>query len=274
MFHVDSEVGRLRQVILHRPDLELKRLTPDNAADLLFDDVLWVSRAQAEHDAFAEALRARGRRGPLLRRPAGPDAGGPRGPRRTSWTGSSTRAARAAGRRHAARRRGGARLGRAGAVPDRRDHQAGDRRTGPRARRASRSTRWTPTASCSPRCRTCSTSATPPAGSTAGCRSTRCAGRPGCGRPSATRPSTAGTRCSPRRVRGLVHGADAAPATIEGGDILVLGNGAVLVGMSERTTAAGRRDARPPAVRGRGGPLPGRDRHAEVPGVHAPGHRC
>ena len=60
MFHVDSEVGRLRQVILHRPGLELKRLTPDNAADLLFDDVLWVSRAQAEHDAFADALRSRG----------------------------------------------------------------------------------------------------------------------------------------------------------------------------------------------------------------------
>ena len=60
MFHVDSEVGRLRQVILHRPDLELKRLTPDNVADLLFDDMLWVSRAQAEHDAFAAVLRARG----------------------------------------------------------------------------------------------------------------------------------------------------------------------------------------------------------------------
>ncbi len=60
MFRVESEVGRLRQVILHRPDLELKRLTPDNAADLLFDDVLWVGRAQAEHDAFADALRARG----------------------------------------------------------------------------------------------------------------------------------------------------------------------------------------------------------------------
>src|ERR1700760_4627383 len=60
MFHVDSEVGRLRQVILHRPDLELKRLTPDNAADLLFDDVLWVSRAQEEHDAFAAVLRSRG----------------------------------------------------------------------------------------------------------------------------------------------------------------------------------------------------------------------
>src|SRR5271167_960743 len=60
MFHVDSEVGRLRQVILHRPGLELKRLTPDNAADLLFDDVLWVSRAQEEHDTFADALRSRG----------------------------------------------------------------------------------------------------------------------------------------------------------------------------------------------------------------------
>src|SRR5260370_3569675 len=60
MFHVDSEVGRLRQVILHRPGLELKRLTPDNAADLLFDDMLWVSRAQDEHDAFAEVLRSRG----------------------------------------------------------------------------------------------------------------------------------------------------------------------------------------------------------------------
>jgi arginine deiminase len=57
MFRVDSEVGRLRQVILHRPGLELKRLTPENAADLLFDDVLWVTEAQAEHDAFAEVLR-------------------------------------------------------------------------------------------------------------------------------------------------------------------------------------------------------------------------
>jgi arginine deiminase len=59
-FAVNSEVGRLRQVILHRPGMELKRLTPDNAADLLFDDVLWVAEAQAEHDAFAQVLRARG----------------------------------------------------------------------------------------------------------------------------------------------------------------------------------------------------------------------
>jgi arginine deiminase len=60
MFGVDSEVGRLRQVVLHRPGLELKRLTPDNAAELLFDDLLWVTEAQAEHDAFAGTLRERG----------------------------------------------------------------------------------------------------------------------------------------------------------------------------------------------------------------------
>jgi arginine deiminase len=60
MFHVDSEVGRLRQVILHRPGIELKRLTPDNAADLLFDDLLWVTAAQEEHDEFAGTLRANG----------------------------------------------------------------------------------------------------------------------------------------------------------------------------------------------------------------------
>ena len=60
MFHVDSEVGRLRQVVLHRPGLELERLTPDNASELLFDGVLWASRARAEHDEFADALRGRG----------------------------------------------------------------------------------------------------------------------------------------------------------------------------------------------------------------------
>jgi arginine deiminase len=60
MFHVDSEVGRLHEVILHRPGLELKRLTPENATDLLFDDVLWVAEAQAEHDAFAATLRSHG----------------------------------------------------------------------------------------------------------------------------------------------------------------------------------------------------------------------
>ncbi|GAA3230376.1 arginine deiminase [Actinocorallia longicatena] len=59
-YGVHSEVGRLRQVIVHRPDLSLKRLTPTNKDDLLYDDVLWVSRAQIEHDAFVEMMRGRG----------------------------------------------------------------------------------------------------------------------------------------------------------------------------------------------------------------------
>jgi arginine deiminase len=59
-FGVHSEVGRLRQVIIHRPGLELSRLTPQNMGNLLFDDVLWASRAREEHDEFAAALGDRG----------------------------------------------------------------------------------------------------------------------------------------------------------------------------------------------------------------------
>lgn len=55
---VHSEVGTLRQVIVHRPGIELDRLTPDNCEELLFDDVLWSTKARAEHDAFVEVLRA------------------------------------------------------------------------------------------------------------------------------------------------------------------------------------------------------------------------
>jgi arginine deiminase len=56
---VDSEVGRLRTVMLHRPGPELKRLTPRNNDTLLFDGIPWIGRAQDEHDAFAQALRDR-----------------------------------------------------------------------------------------------------------------------------------------------------------------------------------------------------------------------
>jgi arginine deiminase len=59
-FGVNSEVGKLRKVIVHRPELSLKRLTPSNHDDLLFDDVLWVERAQWEHDQFVKAMRERG----------------------------------------------------------------------------------------------------------------------------------------------------------------------------------------------------------------------
>jgi arginine deiminase len=53
-------VGSLRRVILSRPGLALERLTPGNKDELLFDDVLWVKRARQEHDAFADTLAERG----------------------------------------------------------------------------------------------------------------------------------------------------------------------------------------------------------------------
>ena len=59
-FGVHSEVGKLGKVLVHRPDLSLKRLTPSNRDELLFDDVLWVEQAQKEHDQFVYEMRARG----------------------------------------------------------------------------------------------------------------------------------------------------------------------------------------------------------------------
>src|SRR4051794_2577857 len=59
-YGVHSEVGKLRQVMVHRPELSLQRLTPSNHDELLFDDVLWVERAQYEHDQFVARMRERG----------------------------------------------------------------------------------------------------------------------------------------------------------------------------------------------------------------------
>ena len=60
VFGAYSEVGKLRKVMVHRPELSLQRLTPTNHDELLFDDVLWVERAQFEHDRFVEKMRERG----------------------------------------------------------------------------------------------------------------------------------------------------------------------------------------------------------------------
>jgi arginine deiminase len=59
-FGVGSEVGKLHKVLVHRPDLSLRRLTPTNHDELLFDDLLWVEHAQVEHDAFTAIMRERG----------------------------------------------------------------------------------------------------------------------------------------------------------------------------------------------------------------------
>jgi arginine deiminase len=56
----NSEVGTLRTVLVHRPDVAHERLTPSNCHELLFDDVIWVRRARQEHDAFVDLMRERG----------------------------------------------------------------------------------------------------------------------------------------------------------------------------------------------------------------------
>ncbi|MEU4564921.1 arginine deiminase [Actinoplanes sp. NPDC023936] len=57
---VHSEVGRLRKVLVCSPGLAHRRLTPSNADDLLFDDVMWVENAQRDHLDFVNKLRGRG----------------------------------------------------------------------------------------------------------------------------------------------------------------------------------------------------------------------
>ena len=59
-FSVFSEVGALRQVMLHRPGAELNRLTVDNIGELLFDDLIWLEQARKEHDQFAKTLASEG----------------------------------------------------------------------------------------------------------------------------------------------------------------------------------------------------------------------
>jgi arginine deiminase len=59
-YGVHSEVGKLRRVLVHRPGTELARLTPTNREELLFDDVIWVKQARVEHMTFVDAMRHRG----------------------------------------------------------------------------------------------------------------------------------------------------------------------------------------------------------------------
>jgi arginine deiminase len=66
-YGVHSEAGQLRRVLVHRPGSEMARLTPANAESLLFDDVLWVKQARVDHMEFVDALRERGVEVVLLR---------------------------------------------------------------------------------------------------------------------------------------------------------------------------------------------------------------
>lgn len=57
---VHSETGTLRQVVVCRPGLAHRRLTPANCQELLFDDVFWVKQAQKDHDVFTKIMRDEG----------------------------------------------------------------------------------------------------------------------------------------------------------------------------------------------------------------------
>ncbi|HXW88560.1 MAG TPA: arginine deiminase family protein [Streptosporangiaceae bacterium] len=56
----DSEVGQLHTVLMHRPGLELQRMTPRHVGKLLFGTLPWVSKAREEHDVLCERLRDQG----------------------------------------------------------------------------------------------------------------------------------------------------------------------------------------------------------------------
>jgi arginine deiminase len=59
-YGVYSEVGKLRKVLVCAPGLAHERLTPTNREDLLFDDVMWVENAQRDHADFVNKMTSRG----------------------------------------------------------------------------------------------------------------------------------------------------------------------------------------------------------------------
>ncbi|WP_449045371.1 arginine deiminase [Paracoccus versutus] len=59
-YGVHSEIGKLRRVLVHRPGSALARLTPSNCRELLFDDVIWVKQARTDHMEFVDAMHYRG----------------------------------------------------------------------------------------------------------------------------------------------------------------------------------------------------------------------
>lgn len=59
-FHVYSEIGPLKKILLHRPGKEIENMTPGTMQTLLFDDIPYAEVAMKEHDAFATTLRKQG----------------------------------------------------------------------------------------------------------------------------------------------------------------------------------------------------------------------
>ena len=223
---VGSEVGVLRRVLLHRPDLELQRLTPSQQDDLLFDDVLWVKRARQEHDAFADTLASGASRCSTSA---------------TCWPRRSRTTGRAAWLldRAIARATLGRDLGGSCATP--RGRRPDDGRRTSIGGLTSPSCPATRDALGSRRSRARRGFVLPPLPNHLFTRDTSCwiyggvslnpMAMPARRRETRTsRRSTASTRCSrrPRSRPGTAASTRTAASTIEGGDVLVIGNGAVL----------------------------------------------
>ena len=233
----NSEVGTLRTVMVHRPDLAHERLTPTNCHELLFDDVIWVRHARQEHDAFVDLMRERGvevllfhdllaetlddadaREWVLV--PQAPAGGG---------DGALLERADRLDDRDA--------LGRAGDEADRRRHHERAARGHRHGRRQDDAGRRT--SSCR-RSRTSSSPATRARGSTAASRSTTMFWP---ARQNETLNVEAVYRFHPRFrdagfpiwFGGVDH--DWGTALLEGGDIMPVGDGVVLVGLGERSNA-------------------------------------
>ena len=58
MINVNSEIGRLKMVLIHRPDDGISRISPKRAEELLFDDIVHLPKMQEEHDSFTDVLKA------------------------------------------------------------------------------------------------------------------------------------------------------------------------------------------------------------------------
>jgi len=57
---VNSEIGKLKKVLMHRPGKEIENLTPELMEQLLFDDIPFLEVAQKEHDVFVKMLEIKG----------------------------------------------------------------------------------------------------------------------------------------------------------------------------------------------------------------------
>ena len=243
-FHVDSEVGRLDQVIVHRPGLELTRLTPQNVDDLLFDDVMWA------------AAGARGARR-LRRRSCG------QGRRRSTYFARPARRRRSTSPVPASSCRSELTTAtRFGPALDKPLDELVDAARRPTARRAARSAACSSATSHLPKTSSLlleylddddflltplpnhlfqrdnsawvydGLSVNPMTQAGPQARDDQLAARSG-----------TSTRCSATTGLHFYYGNDdehaRARPTVEGGDILVIGNGAVMIGMGERTTPQG-----------------------------------